>query len=104
MLQYSADADEAREMHREQRQYSKICERFRVLGADQVEQLLEQDPTSAILTANADEPAEGEANAKSPNHTSAQKVKKRKRDEISGPPADMQLDQMLGNKMLTPEA
>jgi hypothetical protein len=71
MLQYSADADEAREIHREQRQYSKICERFRVLGADQVEQLLEQDPTSAILTANADEPAEGEANAKSPNHASA---------------------------------
>lgn len=37
MLQYSADADEAREMYREQQQYNKICERFRVLTADQVE-------------------------------------------------------------------
>jgi hypothetical protein len=36
MLQYSADADEARELMREQREYNKICQRFRVLNADQV--------------------------------------------------------------------
>lgn len=47
MLQYSADPDEARELMREQKEYSKICQRFQVLTADQVEQMLEQDPASA---------------------------------------------------------
>ena len=47
MLQYSADPDEARELMREQKEYNKICQRFQVLTADQVEQMLEQDPASA---------------------------------------------------------
>ena len=41
-MQYSAEANEAREAAREQRQYAQISERFRVLMPDQVEELLDK--------------------------------------------------------------
>ena len=51
-MQYSADLDEAREMAREQRQYNKVCERFRVLNPAQIEDLFEkmEDPATRKAT------------------------------------------------------
>lgn len=78
-MQYSADADEAREIAREMKQYAKISDRFRVLMPSQIDELLEKSEAPLVSKENGNESPK---QAQSPN--TALKNKKRKRDEMLG--------------------